>query len=166
MRHLTHDCASAHTRYTPESAHNPPRTHRTRPGPKPAKSSILSWDEQEKGEHTVLNLGFEFIYACRRVLFGIVPARPSILYNTAEPLARKPCQSFRGRPGGWWNSSAVSMQRPCESFRERRSDSRKCPRRIVEGFISVSAHRQGWLSRGRECRGCYFRKAWIGYMCG
>ena len=29
------------------------------------------------------------------------------------------------------------MQPPCESFRARRSDSRECPSRIVEGVICV-----------------------------
>ncbi len=43
---------------------------------------------------TVLNLSFEEIYARTRVLFGIVPTRPAILYNAPEPLARKPCKAW------------------------------------------------------------------------
>jgi hypothetical protein len=46
-----------------------------------------------RSARTVLNLGLEKIYAGTRFLFWIVPAGPPILYDAAESLACKPCQS-------------------------------------------------------------------------
>ena len=93
----THDCATVNARCAPGSAQNVIGTLRTRALKNLKIASTWLRYKQASVKRTFLNLGLEKIYAGMRVLFGIVPAGPPILYDAAEPLARKPGQSWLQR---------------------------------------------------------------------
>ena len=90
------------------------------PGLKDHKiESTWSRYKQVSIKSTFLNLCLEKIYAGMRVLFGIVPAEPPILYDATEPLARKPCQSQLQRSATW----VVEQQRSVDAVSVRKPQS-------------------------------------------
>ena len=87
------------------------------PRSKRAKSGQLSCSRTSKEGRTSLDPCFEQIYACRRILLGVVPAWLPILFIAAQPLAHKSCQSRPVNAGAWGYADSVGLNDPAESLK-------------------------------------------------
>ena len=81
------------------------------------KSPQLSCRRTGKEGRTSLDPCFEQIYARRRILLGVVPARLPILFNVAQPLALKPCQSRPVNAAAWGYTDSIRINDPAGSLK-------------------------------------------------
>ena len=106
------------------------------------KSRQLSCSRTSKEGRTSLDPCIEQIYARRRILLGVVPGRLPILFNAAQPLAHKSCQSRPVNAAAWGCTDSIRLNDPAgllkalsmredASARERVKESRYEPEMLL-----------------------------------
>lgn len=101
---------------------------------------------------TVINLGFEKIYACTRILFEIyaLPGPRPCIMQPSQLRVSHASPGLRDRPCGWWKSNVASIRFELMTQQDGRRPCAKMRKRLCY--------------KAERC-GCYSRMAWIRDKC-